>query len=49
MSKWRGGKGSSPRPYDKDKFNESFDRIFKKKDKPVTELKNVTEIKKEKK
>lgn len=43
------GKGSRPRPYDRDKFNESFDRIFKNKNKPITELKNVTEEKKEKK
>lgn len=43
------GKGSRPRPYNRDKFNESFDRIFKNKNKPITELKNVTEEKKEKK
>ena len=27
------GKGSNPRPYDKDKFNDSFDKIFGTKDK----------------
>ena len=31
MNQWHGGKGSKTRPYDKDKFNESFDRIFKQK------------------
>ena len=33
MSKWHGGKGSSVKPYDKDKFNENFDAIFGKKKK----------------
>ena len=33
MSKWQGGKGSSVKPYDKDKFNENFDAIFGKKKK----------------
>ena len=35
MSKWHGGKGSLVKPYDKDKFNENFDKIFgsKKKEK----------------
>tara|TARA_B100001093_G_scaffold274180_1_gene262092 strand:+ start:9072 stop:9221 length:150 start_codon:yes stop_codon:yes gene_type:complete len=33
MSKWHGGKGSSVKPYDKDKFNENFDKIFGKKKK----------------
>ena len=28
---WHGGKGSRPRPVDRDKFNESFDRIFRQK------------------
>ncbi len=35
MTKWHGGKGSKPRPSDKDKYNQNFDRIFgdkKKKD-----------------
>jgi|TARA_A100000172_G_scaffold60047_2_gene39543 hypothetical protein len=30
---WHGGKGSKPRPTDRDKFNEAFDRIFKTKEK----------------
>jgi len=25
------GKGDKPRPYDRDKFNENFDKIFGKK------------------
>ena len=36
MSKWHGGKGSLVKPYDKNKFNENFDKIFgskKKKEK----------------
>lgn len=28
MSNWHGGKGSSPRPTDKEKYNENWDRIF---------------------
>ena len=28
-----GGKGSAPRPVDRKKFEENFDRIFRKKDK----------------
>ena len=35
MQKSFSGKGSTQRPYDKDKFNESFDRIFKNKKKPI--------------
>jgi hypothetical protein len=32
--KWHGGKGSKPRPSDKEKFDEGWDRIFgPKKDK----------------
>ena len=34
---WHGGKGSRPRPVDRDKFNENFDRIFKSKKKAVNE------------
>lgn len=30
MTQWEGGKGSMYRSVDKQKFNESFDRIFKK-------------------
>lgn len=35
MSKWHGGKGSLVKPYNKDKFNKNFDKIFgsKKKEK----------------
>ncbi len=33
MSKWHGGKGSLVKPYDKDKFNENYDKKFDKKDK----------------
>lgn len=29
-----GGKGSSPRDVDKKKFDDNWDRIFKKNDKP---------------
>lgn len=32
MSKWHGGKGSSPRPVDKAKFDSNWDKIFGKKD-----------------
>ena len=28
MSKWHGGKGSSPRPVNKSVFDDNFDRIF---------------------
>lgn len=31
MTAWSGGKGSSPRPTDKKKFDEGWDRIFGKK------------------
>ena len=33
--RWHGGKGSTVKPYDKNKFNENFDKIFgsKKKEK----------------
>ena len=30
--KWSGGKGSRPRPVDTKKFNQNWDRIFKKQD-----------------
>lgn len=29
-SEWHGGKGSAPRPMNRDKFNENWDRIFGK-------------------
>ena len=35
MQKSFSGKGSTQRPYDKDKFNESFDRIFNNKKKAI--------------
>ena len=31
MSQWHGGKGSRPRPADKKKFDENWERIFGKK------------------
>ena len=31
---WHGGKGSKPRPKDKKRYDEEFDRIFGKRDKP---------------
>lgn len=31
MSQWHGGKGSKPRPVDKKKFDDNWDRIFGKK------------------
>lgn len=34
MSKWHGGKGSSQRPTDTKKYQDNWDRIFGKKDKP---------------
>lgn len=33
MSEWHGGKGSKPRPVDKKKFDENWDRIFGNKKK----------------
>ena len=31
MSKWHGGKGSTYKPYDKEKFDKNFEAIFGKK------------------
>lgn len=31
MSQWHGSKGSKPRPVDKKKFDENWDKIFGKK------------------
>ena len=31
MTKWEGGKGSTPRKVDKDKFESNWERIFGKK------------------
>lgn len=36
MSEWHGGKGSSQRKVDKDKFNANWDAIFGKKEPVVT-------------
>ena len=47
MSKWHGGKGSSVKPYDKDKFNENFDKIFGKKKKKEEEDADETKAKPE--
>ena len=44
MSKWHGGKGSKPRPTDKDKFNSNWDKIFKK---PEKKPKKVVDIRSE--
>ena len=30
MTEWHGGKGSRDRTKDRDKFNESFEKIFRK-------------------
>lgn len=32
MTQWHGGKGSKPRPVDKKKFDDNWDRIFGKKE-----------------
>lgn len=37
MSKWHGGKGSKPRPiYNRDKYLDNWDKIFKKEKEPKT-------------
>tara|TARA_R100001377_G_scaffold65600_1_gene40930 strand:+ start:262 stop:411 length:150 start_codon:yes stop_codon:yes gene_type:complete len=46
--KWRGGKGSARRPEDVKKIDENWDKIFKK-DREISELKNVAEEKQKKK
>ena len=33
MSKWHGGKGSKQRPTDRKKYEENYERIFRKKQK----------------
>ena len=48
MAKWHGGKGSLQKPYNKEKVDENFDKIFKKKEKPFG-LNNVVEEKSDKK
>lgn len=42
MSKWHGGKGSTPRPVDRKKFESNWDAIFGKKDNKVDE--NIEEL-----
>ena len=37
LGQWEGGKGSKPRPTNKKKFDEEFDRIFKKKTTPTNQ------------
>ena len=37
MSAWHGGKGSSPRQVNKDKFDSNWDKIFKGKKDVTTE------------
>ena len=32
MTQWHGGKGSTPRKVDKNKFDDNWDRIFGKKE-----------------
>jgi hypothetical protein len=40
MTKWHGGKGSKPRPSDKDKYDQNFDRIFGDKKKKADKSKD---------
>ena len=42
MTSWHGGKGSQPRPIDKQKFDNNWDAIFNK-NKKVKEDKDVRE------
>jgi len=42
--KWHGGKGSKRRPEDSKKYSDNWDRIFKK-ERDISKLKNVVEIK----
>lgn len=44
MSKWHGGKGSKARPYDKDKFNDNWDRIFKTEKNQKYKQQDMTEL-----
>jgi len=41
MTKWHGGKGSIYKPYDKDKFDENFEKIFGNKRKNVNKRKKT--------
>ena len=44
MSNWHGGKGSKQRPYDKEKFNDSWDRIFKTEKDQRHKQQDMTEL-----
>jgi|TARA_R110000772_G_scaffold185613_1_gene296758 hypothetical protein len=47
MSGWHGGKGSTPRQTDKEKYNTNWDKIFKpkeQKDKKKDEPKDANRI-----
>ena len=46
MSQWHGGKGSSPRPVDKKKFDENWDRIFSKNKNEKSDKRGLTDQKK---
>ena len=41
MSKWHGGKGSIYKPYNKDKFDKNFEKIFGNKKKNVNKRKKT--------
>ena len=41
MAKWHGGKGSIYKPYDKDKFDVNFEKIFGDKRKNVNKGKKA--------
>jgi hypothetical protein len=45
-NKWHGGKGSTTRPTDVDKYNENWDRIFgdKKKDSVKPKKQKLNEV-----
>jgi len=48
MTKWHGGKGSNPRPVDKEAYSTNWDRIFNNKnnkDNKEEENKNKNKIK----
>jgi hypothetical protein len=42
--KWHGGKGSSTRPTDVEKYNENWDRIFGKKDEKKPKKQKLNEV-----
>ena len=39
MSKWHGGKGSKQRPTDRERYEENYERIFKKNRNLIKEMK----------